>query len=33
MGAQIQTKEDYATLEQLPEDYIDAVLAGRQAFL
>ena len=27
MGAQIQTKEDYATLEQLPEDYIDAVLA------
>ena len=27
MGAQIQTKEDSATLEQLPEDYIDAVLA------
>lgn len=27
MGAQIQAKEDYTTLDQLPKDYIDAVLA------
>ena len=33
MGAQIQAKEDYTTLDQLPKDYIDAVLVGCETAL